>query len=49
MERLKLEFDAVFVELIPGFNRNNRAITVDPDILKEEMWNYKITEVVVKP
>ena len=36
MDRLKIEFDAVFAELFPGFNRNKRAIKVDEKILKEE-------------
>ena len=45
MERWKEEFDTVFAELFPGFNRNKRAITVDAHILKEEMLNFKIIEV----
>ena len=49
IERWKIEFDVVFAELFPGFNRNKRAITVDPVILKEGMRNFKIIVVVVEP
>ena len=49
MERWKKEFDTVFAELFPGFNRNKRAITVDPNDLLWEMRNFKITEVEVEP
>ena len=49
IERWKIEFDVVFAELFPAFNCNKRAIIVDPVILKEEMRNFKIIEVVVEP
>ena len=49
METWKKQFDTVFAELFPGFNRNKRAIKVDADDLLWEMRNFKITEVEVEP